>query len=54
MDINDKSGTNLLNEYEAIVLALSTGKRIEIQKNTNADESVKTVARLKNLSTMPH
>ncbi len=43
MDIKDKSGINLPNEYKAILLALSTGKSIEIQKSTNADGSVTTV-----------
>jgi len=43
VDIKDKSGINLLNEYKAILLALSTGKRIEIQKSTKANEADKTV-----------
>ncbi|EPP7628367.1 N-6 DNA methylase [Providencia rettgeri] len=32
-DINAKSGINLLNDYKAILLALSTGKRIEADPN---------------------
>ena len=43
LDIKDKSGINLLNEYKAILLALSTGKRIEIQKSAKASEADKTV-----------
>ncbi|WP_016953877.1 N-6 DNA methylase [Catenovulum agarivorans] len=37
-DINEKSGINLLNDYKAILLALSTGKRTEIIKSENPSE----------------
>ncbi len=43
VDLKDKSGINLLNEYKAMLLALSTGKRIEIQKSSKADVPDKTV-----------
>ncbi|MFK8083197.1 MAG: hypothetical protein AB8B97_23190 [Granulosicoccus sp.] len=33
----------MLNDYKAILVALSTGKRIEIQKNKKAEEPDKTV-----------
>ncbi|WP_111979693.1 N-6 DNA methylase [Algibacillus agarilyticus] len=32
-DINEKSGINLLNDYKAILFALSTGKRLEADAN---------------------
>lgn len=37
-DINDKSGITLLNDYKAILLALSTGTRTNVVKNQNPDE----------------
>ena len=43
VDLKDKSGINLLNEYKNILLALSTGKRLEIIKSDKPAVADKTV-----------